>query len=167
MRSSSEDGFVVAPDFRVSDVGHETATLVGAYGGYVFAGQLLLGAGGYWQTNATSGLHLTYGGPVVEWRMFADRKIGVNLHGLVGGGQLYADYRAYGYGPYGGRRPGYGATPFYYSGYGDIFFVAEPEAQIVVRFGPSLRVQGGVGYRSTSAHDLSGASGSVSVQFGR
>ena len=169
MRSSSEDGFVFAPDFRFSEIGHETSTLVGGYGGWVFAGKLLLGAGGYWQANDTnSGLHLAYGGPVVEWRMFTDQKVGFNLHGLVGGGQLYAYYGDYGYGPYGGRRPRNGPPPpFYYSGYGDIFFVAEPEAQIVVRFSPSIRLQGGVGYRATSANDLSGASGSVSVQFGR
>ena len=49
----------------------------------------------------------------------------------------------------------------------DTFFVAEPEAQIVVRFGTFVRVQGGVGYRATSVNGLSGASSSVSVQFGR
>jgi hypothetical protein len=171
MRSVSEDGFVIAPDFRVSDIGHETAALVGAYGGYVFGGQLLLGGGGYWQANTTSGVHLAYGGPVVEWRMFPGRTIGFNLHGLVGAGTLYADHGYYRYGPNDGRRPVGRAVPNYYSGsysgYGDTFFVAEPEAQIVVRFGTSVRVQGGVGYRTTSENALSGASGSVSVQFGR
>ena len=133
----------------------------------MFAGKLLLGAGGYWQADSTSGVHLAYGGPVVEWRMLTDRTIGVNLHGLVGGGQLYADYGYYRYGPYDGHEPRRTRHPYYYSGYGDVFFVAEPEAQIVVRFGPSIRLQGGVGYRATSANGLSGASGSVSVQFGR
>jgi len=167
--SVNEDGWVFAPDFRVSEIGHDTAALVGAYGGYVFGGQLLLGAGGYWQADSTSGVHLAYGGPVAEWRMFPHRTIGVNLHGLVGAGQLYADHGYYyGYRPNDGHRPGgrY-ATPYYSYGYGDVFFVAEPEVQIVVRFGTSIRLQGGVGYRATSANGLNGASGSVSVQFGR
>jgi hypothetical protein len=166
--SVTEDGFVIAPDVRITEIGHDTATLVGAYVGWVFAGQLLLGAGGYWQADTTSGLHLAYGGPVVEWRLFPQKTIGVNLHGLVGGGQLYADHGYYyGYGP-NGRRAGAGyATPYYSYGYGDVFFVAEPEVQIVVRFGSSIRLQGGVGYRATSANGLNGASGSISVQFGR
>jgi hypothetical protein len=133
----------------------------------VFGGQLLVGAGGYWQADSTSGIHLAYGGPVVEWRLFPHRTVGVNLHGLVGGGQLYADHGYYyGYGhPPGGAH----VTPHYSYGYtdGDVFFVAEPEAQIVVRFGASVRLQGGVGYRATSANGLNGASGSVTMQFGR
>jgi hypothetical protein len=46
-------------------------------------------------------------------------------------------------------------------------FVAEPEAQVGVRLGSSVRVHGGIGYRAASTDGLSGASGSVSVQFGR
>lgn len=165
----TEDGFVIAPQVRFGEIGHDTATFVGAYGGYVFAGQLLVGAGGYWQADSTSGVHLAYGGPVVEWRLFPQRTVGVNLHALVGGGQLYADHGYYyGYGPNGGPRPTPHANPYYYPyGYGDVFFVAEPEVEIVVRFGASVRLQGGIGYRATSANGLNGASGSISMQFGR
>ena len=49
----------------------------------------------------------------------------------------------------------------------EVLFVAEPEAQVVVRFAPSARLQGGVGYRATSANGLSGVSGSISVQIGQ
>ena len=168
-RSVSEDGFVMAPDFRVSEIGDETAKFVGAYGGWVFAGRLLVGGGGYWQADSTSGLHLAYGGPVVEWRMFPDRKVGFTLHGLVGAGQLYADHDSFRYTTNVGRRPRGRIVPYspYPYGYSDIFFVGEPEAQIVLRLGPSFRVQGGVGYRATSANGLDGATGSISVQFGR
>lgn len=169
---STEDGFVVAPDYRVADVNHQTAQFVGAYGGYVFAGQVMIGAGGYWQVNSTNGLHMAYGGPVVEWRMFPGRTIGFNLHGLVGGGWTYADhgyYSGYPNGPH--MQPfdghGYYGMPYgpYYRDQG--FLVAEPEAQIVIRFGDVARLQGGVGYRAVSERGLSGASGSISVQFGR
>jgi hypothetical protein len=166
--TASEDGFVIAPDFRITEVNHHTAQLVGAYGGYVFAGQVLIGAGAYWQANSTDGAHLAYGGPVVEWRMFTNRTIGFNLHGLVGAGWRFSDF-----GYFQDVRFGHHGSPAnaqYGMPYGlhdEIFFVAEPEAQIVVRFGTSVRLQGGVGYRATPANGLSGPSGSISLQFGR
>lgn len=163
-----EDGFVFAPDVRVTEVNHQTSTLVGAYGGYVFGGQVLIGAGAYFQVYGTHGAYLNYFGPVVEYRLFTDKTIGLNLHALVGGGVHYSDY-AYGYWD-NGRYPmpvgRYYGTPYGYY-YNNGFFVVEPEAQVVIRFSPSIRVQGGIGYRATSAHGLDGVSGSISVQIGR
>jgi hypothetical protein len=168
--ASAQDGFVFAPDVRITEIAHETSTLVGAYGGWVFAGQFLVGAGGYWQANDTLGTRMTYAGPVLEWRMFPTSTVGLNLHGLVGGGYVYADYgHSYypPYGPYPNPTDGHhGAYPYPYY-HDNVFFVAEPEAQVVFRFGALVRVQAGAGYRATSAHGLSGASGSISVQFGR
>jgi len=65
--ASTQDGFVFAPDVKITQINHETSTLVGAYGGWVFGGQFLVGAGGYWQANDTFGTHLAYAGPVLEW----------------------------------------------------------------------------------------------------
>ena len=168
------DGFVFAPDVRISDINHKTGTLVGAYGGYVFASQFLIGLGGYWQADSNQGVHLVYGGPVLEWRMFPGRTIGFNLHGLIGAGEFYVDHGYYGRypAPYDGHgvndgHMGYGYPYYYGYGHSDTFFVAEPEAQIVVRFGAFARLQGGVGYRATSQNGASGVSGSISVQFGR
>jgi PEGA domain-containing protein len=161
-----ESGFVIAPDFRVSSIDHRTSGLAGAYGGYVWEGRFLVGAGGYWQTNTSSGARLIYGGPVVEWRMFPERTIGFNLHGLVGVGQWRTD-RFFVDRQFDGRMmedPRFGIQ---FGRRHDTFFVAEPEAQVVIRFGASVRVQGGVGYRATSFDGPSGASGSVSVQLGR
>lgn len=174
--TTGEDGFMIAPDYRITEINHHTGQLVGAYGGYVFGGQFLAGGGGYWQADSTDGTHIAYFGPVFEWRMFPDRTIGLNLHGLVGGGWRYADdsYYAHFDGPridhHGGPVPvpvngRYYGIPYGY--YGDNFFVAEPEAQVVVRLGSSMRLQGGVGYRAVSENGLSGVSGSVSMQFGR
>jgi hypothetical protein len=166
--SSAENGFVVAPDFRITDINHHTAQMVGAYGGYVFSKQLLVGGGGYWQADSTDGAHMFYTGPVVEWRLFPDRTVGLNLHGLVGGGWRYFDDDFY-YRMIRSDRflPPPGTHPVRRGWYNDGFFVAEPEAQVVVRLGSWIRAQGGVGYRATSADGLSGASGSISVQFGR
>ena len=166
--SAAENGFMIAPDFRVTEINHDTAQMVGAYGGYVMARQLLVGAGAYWQADSTDGAHMVYTGPVVEWRMFPDRTVGLNLHGLVGGGWRYFDDDFY-YGRIRSDRflPPPGTHPVPRGWYNDGFFVAEPEAQVVWRVGSWARVQGGIGYRATSADGLSGASGSVSVQFGR
>jgi PEGA domain len=172
--TSNEDGFMIAPDYRITEINHHTGQLVGAYGGYVFAGQFLAGVGGYWQADSTNGTHLAYAGPVFEWRVFPDRTIGLNLHGLVGGGWRYADDSHYANfdGPRNDHRgmpvpvnAPYGIPHGWYDG--DGFFVAEPEAQVVVRLGSSMRLQGGVGYRAVSENGLSGVSGSVSMQFGR
>ena len=166
--SATENGFVIAPDFRVTEINHHTAQMVGAYGGYVMARQLLVGAGAYWQADSTDGAHMLYTGPVVEWRMFPDRTVGLNLHGLVGGGWRYFDDNFYYLRIRSDRfLPPPGTRPVPHGWYNDGFFVAEPEAQVVWRVGSWARVQGGVGYRATSADGLSGASGSVSVQFGR
>jgi hypothetical protein len=168
---TGEDGFMIAPDFRITDINHHTAQLLGAYGGYVFGGQFLIGAGGYWQVDSTDGMHIAYGGPVFQWRVFPDKTVGLNLHGLIGGGWRYVDdhYLARFDGPRIDHR-GVPAGRYYglpYGWYGDGFFVAEPEAQVVVRLASWIRLQGGAGYRATSSDNLNGASGSVSVQFGR
>jgi hypothetical protein len=166
--ATTQDGPVFATDVKFTEIFGETSTLIGAYGGWVFGGQLLVGAGGYWQANETFGTHLTYGGPVVQWRLFPTSAVGLNLHALVGGGYVYADYCCgYGYPtPVAkGGKGGYYGYPYYWDN--DVFFVAEPEAQIVFRFGPLVRLQAGAGYRATSANGLSGASGSISVSFGR
>jgi len=169
--TTGEDGFMIAPDFRVTDINHHTAQLLGAYGGYVFGRQFLVGAGGYWQVDSTDGTHIAYGGPVFQWRVFPDKAVGLNLHGLIGGGWRYADdfYFANFDGPRIDHR-GVPAGRYYglpYGWYDSGFFVAEPEAQIVVRLASWIRLQGGVGYRATSSDNLNGASGSVGVQFGR
>ena len=174
-----EDGLAFAPDVKFTEVDHEFATLVGAYAGYVFGGQVMIGGGGYWQANSTHGLHIAYGGPVVEWRVLRRNTVGLNLHALVGGGTWYTDYDDgyYGFdrGVYvdarsrGGRAvvvvpPGYGYGYGYHFYEG--FFVADPEVQLVIRFGSSVRLLGSVGYRATSTSSLNGATGGISVQFG-
>lgn len=169
--TTGEDGFMIAPDYRVTDINHHTANLLGAYGGYVFGGQFLVGAGGYWQVDSTDGLRIAYGGPVFEWRVFPDKAVGLNLHGLIGGGWRYADDSYFA--NFGRPRVDHRGVPagryntLPYGFYDDGFFVAEPEAQVVVRLGSWIRLQGGVGYRATSSDNTNGASGSVSVQFGR
>ena len=164
---------------KFTEVNHEFATLVGAYGGYVFGGEVMFGGGGYWQANSTNGLRIAYGGPVVEWRVLRGKTISLNLHALVGGGTEYSDnyYGYYGYDqgvyidPRGRNRYGVAVVPGYTYGYPydyyDGFFIAEPEAQLAVHFGSSVRLQGSVGYRATSTNRLNGVTGGISIQIGR
>ena len=157
--SPSGDGFMIAPDFKITSIGHDTTGLAGVYGGAVFAGKLLIGAGAYWQLDSYYSEQLAYGGLVVEYRFLHDAPVGFNVNGLAGYGQMWGGrpvpdhgaYYGYPYGPYEG------------------FFVGEPQLQVVARFGRDVRLVGGVGYRFTTAdfRSLDGVTGSFSVQFGR
>lgn len=153
----SGDGWMIAPDFKITSLNHETTGLAGVYGGAVFAGTLLVGAGGYWQLDSYSARHLAYGGVVGEYRFLANSPIGISAHGLAGYGQLWTNAG------YGGRYGGYYGYPY------EGFFVGEPQLQIVARFGNGVRLAGGVGYRFTTADlaNLDGVTGSFSIQFGR
>jgi len=160
-------------------VNHEFATLIGAYAGYVFGGEVMIGGGGYWQANSTNGLNIAYFGPVVAWRALRGKTVGLNLHALVGGGSGYADYHDgyYGYDhgvyvdPRGRNTHVVAVAPAYAYGYPyhyyDGFFIADPEAQLVIHIGSNVRLQGSVGYRATSTSSLNGVTGGISVQMGR
>lgn len=171
-RTSTEDGFVFAPDFKITSLNHRTTGFAGFYGGAVFAGQVMLGGGAYFQLDDYNhgSEQMVYGGFVGEWRLFHDQSVGLTLHGLAGYGEANVGY----YYPYGPGGPNVNPNHGYYYGYGypyvyEGFFVGEPEAQVVARFGRSTRLVGGAGYRFTSSdfHDLNGWTASIAVQFGR
>jgi PEGA domain len=174
-RTSTDDGFVWAPDFKITELNHRTTGFAGFYGGVVFAGQVMIGGGAYFQLDDYyhhDSEQMVYGGLVAEYRLFHDKPVGLTLHGLAGGGtanigyynngggRIYADPHHGGYDPYYGYPYGYA-----YEG----FFVGLPEAQVVARFGRDVRLVGGIGYRWTSAdfHDLNGVSGTIAVQIGK
>ena len=172
-RTTSEDGFVFASDFRITELNHRTTGLAGFYGGMVFAGQVMIGGGAYFQLDDHYSEQMVYGGAVAEWRVLRARPIGITLHGLAGYGEAnvstyYADYPD----PH-----GHGNNGYYYGGCGynyrcgpyEGFFVGEPEVQVVASFGRSFRLVGGLGYRFTTAdfNDLNGITGSIALQFGR
>jgi hypothetical protein len=157
----SGDGWMIAPDFKITSMNHRTTGLAGLYGGAVFAGKLLVGAGAYWQMDSYYSEHLAYGGAVVEYRFLSNSPVGISAHGLAGYGQLWVPS---GYG--GGHGPYYGYPHGYpYEG----FFVGEPQLQVVARFGQTVRLAGGIGYRFTTSDvaNLDGVTGSFSIQFGR
>jgi hypothetical protein len=168
----SEDGFVFAPDFKITEMNHRTTGFAGFYGGVVFAGQVMIGGGAYFQLDDYPSEQMAYGGLVAEYRLFHDHPVHVTLHGLAGYGAtnvaIYGHNQPYygGYGYYGSC--GYGYSYYYGCPY-DGFFIGEPEVQVAARLGQSARIVGGIGYRFTSAdfYKLNGVLGSISVQFGK
>jgi len=157
----SGDGWSIAPDFKITSVNNRTTALAGLYGGAVFAGKLLVGAGAYWELDSYYDDHLGYGGAVVEYRFTPNSPFGITAHGLAGYGQLWG---AAGYDGHHGRYYGY---PYAYPY--DGFFVGEPQLRISARLGAGVRFSGGIGYRFTTSDvaNLDGVTGSFSLQFGR
>jgi hypothetical protein len=166
-RKPSEDGFVFAPDFKITEMNHRTTGFAGFYGGVVFAGQVMLGGGAYFQLDDYNSEQMAYGGFVGEYRLFHDKPVGLTLHGLAGFGAT--NVGIYGHNhypqPYGGY---YGGCYGYGCPY-DGFFVGEPEAHFVAKLGNSGRFMAGAGYRWTTSnfYDLNGWTVSLGVQFGR
>ena len=81
-----ESGFLVAPDFKFTDVNGDFANLAGAYGGWVIDKKFLIGGGVYTLTNGSGANDMTYGGGVFEYFVNQGSLVNVSVRGLVGGG---------------------------------------------------------------------------------
>jgi hypothetical protein len=170
-----KSGFLVAPDFKVTEVDHKTSALAGAYAGWLTDNTLLIGGGGYWLANGSEGDEMAYGGLVVGWLARADRRVGFGAKALVGGGQATLSNTIVGIvgrpddrnGPFGrGARNATVHVRFH-----DGFFIVDPEANLLVNLTHGLRLTGGIGYRlisgSWDADDrLRGVTGSLALQIG-
>jgi hypothetical protein len=181
-------GFLVAPDFKVTEFDHRVSEVVGAYAGWLADRKLFLGGGGYWLANRSRDREMAYGGLVVGWFAGVDRRLGFGAKGLVGGGRaslfsslgnLFDDDD----GP-GGRISqgsviisGPASTTLFPSVRNvsvrvrEDFFVAEPEATVTLGLSRHLRVTAGAGYRliagaRATRERLQGATGSVALQIG-
>jgi hypothetical protein len=151
--------------------------MAGVYGGWMFDNTLLVGAGGYWQTNRSDSRRMDYGGAVVEWLSHANAPIGFGARALLGGGEATLDST------FTERVP----VPFFLPN-GRVqsvttelrtvpfrertdFVLAEPQADLLVNLSSRLRVRVGAGYRFVGAahgldNQLHGATGSVALQIG-
>ena len=173
------NGFLVAPDFKVTQLDHRVSELAGVYAGWLADQTFFIGGGGYWLANRSHDRRMAYGGLVVGWLAGTDRRIGFGAKGLVGGGRAtltgsLADF----YDPRderGGPMPILVPIPDTRVRVRQDFFIAEPEANLLVNLSKHLRLTGGVGYRfiggergfRRSTRDrLRGATGSVALQIG-
>jgi hypothetical protein len=172
-----QSGWVFAPDARATDLNGKTGALAGGYLGHMTDRTWVIGAGGYFLTNRKDDFKLAYGGPVFEWLIRADRKIGFGVRTLVGAGtatlpRSVADF----YDPRALSRRDVRTTlrfpnPDATIAVHDDFFVAEPQVNVMWNLTPGQRLVFGVGYRAVAnapllGEQLQGVSGSVSFQVG-
>ena len=175
-------GFLVAPDFKITEVDGKTSELAGGYGGWLTDEKIFIGGGGYWLANQSSDREMAYGGLIVQWLARTNERFGFSARGLVGGGRATlssglpdilkisdGDRRSLGR---------IDQDDLNRSRLTDIrirfredFFVAEPEVGVLVRLTKRMRLTGGAGYRFTAGEGrndnrLHGAAGSVGLQIG-
>lgn len=170
-------GFVVAPDFKFSEMDGESANLLGAYAGWLTDRKLLLGAGAYWLTSGAGGADLTYGGALVEWFVQRNDRFNLSFRGLLGAGTgtLSVDVGDFPEPVFRNRRGRGDRFPHQFPSTVRVeegFFVAEPQANASITITQWLRLGVGAGYRLIGAASglesrLRGPTASVSVQLGR
>ena len=190
------DGWVLAPDFKVTDIDDRTGELAGVYGGRLFDNTLLIGGAGYWLTNDARDFKMTYGGVVVGWQSREFGRIRFGGRGLAGAGVATLGFDVTGqrnvinaggrggdirFGVSGPRvtQPAPGRTPPSVPSQpirGQVvahedFFVVEPQANISARITKAIGVSCGVGYRETANADvlrdrLNGPTANLAIQFG-
>jgi hypothetical protein len=177
------DAWVIAPDFKVTDVDGRTGELAGVYGGRLIDNTLLVGGAAYWLANDARDFKMTYGGLVVGWQSREFGRIRFGGRGLAGvgtatlgfdvaalrggvvqsgtipgpGGTIrfgVTDPRAQAPAP---TRAPAGATQMIRAARfvgRDDFFVVEPQANISARITNAIGVSCGVGYRETAQADV-------------
>jgi hypothetical protein len=158
--------YAMAAEVKASKFDGKTGVFAGGHGGVLIGGSLLVGGGLYTLANGSRGRGMTYGGGVVGWQWWNGGLLGGNIRGLVGVGQgtttenLTFTNRA-------------GRTFREARSLSSDFFVAEPQADLVVRLTKHLHLDIGAGYRLTSAprgdgksDRFRGASGSLALRIG-
>jgi len=86
VQNQLESNVLIAPDFKLTDLGGDLTGLAGVYGGWLINQQLLIGGGGYFQTNDGDVSGMKYGGAVLEYFVNPSRMVNFSVRGLVGGG---------------------------------------------------------------------------------
>jgi hypothetical protein len=163
--------FVVAPDYKITDIDGDTGQLAGAYAVKLLGDMLFVGGGFYWLVNGDHGEEMRYGGLVLGWSMPAGRAIRFGARGLVGFGTATLGVDGQLIGQPRGRfstRGVPGQTVRFLAR--DDFFVFEPQLNATVQVIPHVGVEVGGGYRLSGATNaledrLNGVSGSVAVQL--
>ncbi len=175
------NGFLFAPDVKVTRVDHRTSELAGGYAGWLNDDRFFIGGGAYVLANGSHDREMAYGGLVVQWMGGRDQTIGWSLKALFGGGEAtltdsFAELVPVLPLPAAGSK-----TPITFSSqlvpfrFRQDFLVAEPEANLLVRLGRNVHLTVGAGYRAIGidrrdgggdADRLRGATGSIGIQIG-
>jgi hypothetical protein len=168
--------FVVAPDFKVTDVDGRTGTLAGVSAGWLQEDALFFGGAGYWLTNRSDDFEMMYGGLVVGWNARPERRVQFGARGLVGVGRatLGTDLTT----AIRDGRDGRGRLDTRVGstsrttrvGLREDFLVAEPQITFGTRLSEHFALNWAAGYRFAGLVDrlgdrLNGPTGTVSLQF--
>ncbi len=176
-----ENAFVVAPDYKVTDIDGTVGQLAGAYAGRVFDEALMIGGAGYWLVSGSRGEELAYGGLLVGWSA-PERVVGIRFgaRGLVGvgsgtlgrdisirGGPVAIPDRRIRFGGLPGSQPGSSTVRILAR---DDFFVFEPQVTAGADLFRHVTLNLGAGYRLTGFTDalddsLNGVTGNLALQF--
>jgi hypothetical protein len=188
------DPWVLAPDFKVTDLDDRTGELAGAYGGRLLDDTLLIGGAAYWLANDERDFKMTYGGLLVGWQSREFGRIRFGGRGLAGIGRatLGFDVTALRAGmPQPGAIDTRGAIRFGVTDPRTMirtpvspaptirprvvatedFFIVEPQASVSFRVTDGIGISCGAGYRQTANVDLlrdrlNGPSANLAIQFG-
>ena len=180
VQNQLESNVLVAPDFKLTDLGGDLTGLAGVYGGWLINQQLLIGGGGYFQTNEGDVSGMKYGGAVLEYFVNPSRMVNFSVRGLVGGGTATINRFGFGRFPilnsFGSLGDVFSDLDFSRINLGDIdrrsrggrlgfdridpneflevdqtFLVAEPEANVTLNVTEKFRISVGGGYRFIGA----------------
>ena len=166
------NGFLAAPDFKVTEVDHKTVGLAGGYAGFVFADAFFIGGGGYGTVTNDRDRDLAYGGLIMQWFGRTNETFGYGAKMLMGWGTSTSSDTV--------QVMSGGKVTNQVVRFRQDFGVFEPEVNALVRFSKHLRLTAGAGYRFTgSGHygyydygypdthrSPSGAVGSIGLQIG-
>jgi hypothetical protein len=94
-----DNGLLVAPEVKLTDLNGDFGVLGGAYGGWVIDRRFLIGGGVYTLVNGVGDSDMTYGGGVFEYFVNPDSVVNFSARGLIGGGNATLDRRFPGLGP--------------------------------------------------------------------
>ena len=180
MLEEIDNGWIISPDFRKTEVAGETSHVAGVYGGWLMDHRFLIGAGAYWLVDGPDDTELSYFGPVVGWSTNLGGRVDVSLRALVGLGSATRRFdddgtvgddefhHAFRF----SRFQRHGRTFGGLARYRDEFFAAEPHLSLFTRLTDWLGVDVGVGYRFTGREldigtSLEGASASFGFRIGQ
>lgn len=165
------DSFVVATDYKVTDLDGVVGQLAGGYIGRAIDDTLFLGAAGYWLVNGSDGDALAYGGLLAGWSTPLGNRIRFGARGLVGGGRatLSTAGNVLRRGDRFDRRGRGASLPARRALAREDFFVFEPQADLLTRVTDHVSLHWAAGYRLTAFADalddrLNGTTGSVGLQ---
>ena len=166
------NGFLVAPDFKITEVDKKSSGLAGGYAGFVIDDAFFIGGGAYALATNTRDREMAYGGLVLQWFGRTNERFGFSAKTLIGGGTSESSSTVQVL-----DRGHLTSEPLRFR---QDFFVAEPEVDALVRLTRHLRLTVGAGYRFTGSgwrgrddffdggarNALDGAVGSIGLQIG-